>query len=216
MSAHDDRRALVADLDKEISQLVLSARVKADHRFVEQEDGRRRKQGGRDQDSLPHSLRERLPHGVTLIRHAHALKQVFGAVLPACRQQAAAADEDHVLPDRQHLVDLGRLGDERHMPAAGGTELDALPGDAAGVRAEQPGQAHQRRCLAGSVRAEEGEDLMRSNVKVEMIDRQRLAETLGEAGGGQAAGCRCNQPDRSLTHDPSAACRTAIAIAAIR
>ena len=57
--------------------------------------------------------------------------------------------------------------------------------DATLVRAVDTGDAFDKRGLAGTVVAKQGDDLARVNIKVDIVNRGQAAEVLADATGGQ-------------------------------
>src|SRR5207302_9446498 len=135
---------------------------------------------------LPHAFGEGFPERVALVGDAQTVDEPGGLLLPAVTEAAAAGDEDQVLPDREHVVDRGRLRDERHVPASGGAQDAPVPGDPAGVWPQQPGQAEQRGGLACSVGPEESQDLTTADAEGECVDGGDRTEALRQPFDSQA------------------------------
>ena len=89
------------------------------------------------------------------------------SVEPEPDEVAAAQDEvsvEHAL--LRHVAD----------PVAAFPRRASLHHDAAGARLEQPEQDPDQRCLAGAVRAEDGEELAALELEVEPVEERALAE----------------------------------------
>src|SRR5438128_2493488 len=94
------------------------------------------------------------------------------SVEPEPDEVAAAQDEvsvEHAL--LRHVAD----------PVAAFPRRASLHHDAARARLEQPEQDPDQRCLAGAVRAEDGEELAALELEVEPVEERALAEPEREA-----------------------------------
>src|SRR5205823_4714380 len=109
------------------------------------------------------------------------LEQALRTSGPGGVHLAAAGDEDQVLPDRQHLVDFGRLRDQRHLTGAPNPQRPSVPGDRPRIGSEEPRQAEQGGRLARPVRAQKGQDLARADGHRKLVDRGQLVEALDQA-----------------------------------
>src|SRR5204863_7384642 len=85
----------------------------------------------------------RFPQGVALLGEVESLEQLLGARRPRAPDATAARDEDHMLPDGEHVVNLGGLLDQRHGAGSLGTKRVALPGDPSGVGPKESSQAEE-------------------------------------------------------------------------
>jgi hypothetical protein len=95
---------------------------------------------------------------------------------------------------RRKQMPLGRnVGDPCTRDAMGGTvrQVFAVEHDSPLHRPEQPGHGAKERCLSGTVRADDGDGLARSDLDVDVLD-----DPLAEVTGGQSDGLKQRAPGR--------------------
>ena len=94
------------------------------------------------------------------------------------------ADHD-VVEDRERQTETRALEGARHaglIDRSSGRigHVSAVEDDAPGVRAIDAGDDVEKRGLAGTVRADQAENFVRSDGEVEPVERQHAAEVLGQ------------------------------------
>ena len=200
--AHHQRFGLiVGDIDRGDADLVLDAleldahllaqlQIEVGQRFVEQEQPRPRDDGAGKRRALLLAAGEL---GGKLVGHAGEADEAQHRVHPFVDLGAVGfADfqrighvlaHRHVRPDRialEHHADVALL--RRQEDALGlGCVDEPADADAAAVDAVQAGDAHQRRGLAATGGAEQGEELAARNAKRNIVHRPVVAEPFDQA-----------------------------------
>ena len=202
------RRAAVVDgADQRLLELLGLGRVQARRRLVEQQDGRRGRQGAAELDQPCRSERQpdrrqvrdpleaeqadQAVHAPGLVGrhrpHAAHREQVGD---DATARVAGAVREDEVVPHGQAGEQLGvleRAGEATHRahPREGVGDVVAVEPHGARRRAQQTGQDAEHRALAGAVRADETDDLPRRHRERDVVQRDQAAEAHRHAAALQ-------------------------------
>ena len=165
-----------------IPQHVAGLRVETGGRLVEQQQFGLVDQRPGDRDAPLHATGQRLDLAVGTVGELHELEQLVRAPLAfGARDVEVAAVQDHVVGDRQLLVELVHLRHHAHpgpdLLAVLGRVESEDPKRALGDRGHASDHPHRRR-LAGTVRAEEAERLAAPNLDVDPVDGHELTEAL--------------------------------------
>jgi hypothetical protein len=179
---------LLAQPDEQVAHRAPAARVERARRLVEQHEPRVADQRLGDAQPLLHALAHRCHPASALAREADPCEQRL-----ALRRPAVGAGE--ALMQLEHLLGTCPGGEAKQLgEVAGRCPRVAAAGRGAGdlrLATRGPHQAagdlDQRR-LAGAVGPEQSDELARSDLEVDGVERGRLAVALREGAGGEGRG----------------------------
>src|SRR5690606_19581085 len=153
---------------------------------------------GGEREALLPAARQRARELVLPIGQSESVERPVDIVAPR-RELVEPRDEVEVLPDREVLVEreaLRHVADLALDQVGLGPDIVAEHLAAAGIGAEQAADHPDRGRLAGTVRAEEADDLAALYAEVDMVDDHPTVEALGQA--------RHVDDRRAVHHLPSA------------
>ena len=184
MRRHDDGRAAVGDAPDQPVEHRQSVHVEPGLGLVQQQDRRAVQQRPRDGHALLHAVREPADPAVRPRARAKVVEHP-GDARPRVPQPVQPRVESEVLLGRQVVVEqrlVGHVADDRAHRRGVLEALEAADRDGAGVGPHEGGDNAQQRALARAVVAEHGERLAPRHAQVDVEERARGAERLGESG----------------------------------
>ena len=186
MGGDDDGEiALLAQRLHVLPQPPARLRIEADGRLVEEQHAGVMDERARDLEPSFHAGRERPHQAVAPLRELDQMQHLVDpALAPRRRHAIDEAVEIEVLVHGQAIVERGLL--EHHAEAAPrlqrmGDDVDAADPRGAAVGLEDGAEDVEQRGLAGAVRAEQREQLVRPHREADIVQRQRAAIALGHA-----------------------------------
>src|SRR5438445_148074 len=167
------------DLANAVEHEALERGRESRRRLVEEEQTRLHHQGHRHREHLSLAARERSgPGAPALGEHGEEVDDGPGPLV-RCSGSRPGADRE-VLRDaerREHVRLLGHVAEAARddAPGAGARDVGAAQRDAAGARANEPGQRLQQRRLPGAVRPDDGDQLTVVDAKRETMQDVAVA-----------------------------------------
>ena len=170
----EDGLALLVELAEDLPQRETALRIEAGGGLVEEQRGRTVHDRPRDHEALRHAARERGDRFRRPLAEAELLEQTRGLGPGRLRgHPEESAVEVEVLPHAERAVERVALGHHAdHLLRRGGVldHVDAAD-ERPAARGDDPGGQHARRGgLAGTVGAEQTEDLALVHLEVEIVD----------------------------------------------
>ena len=183
--AEEDGLAIGGQLANQRPEFDAGARIEVGGRLVENQQLRVVNDGAAECDALLEALRKSLDVSIPEVADAHELDDVLHGLLPCGAAQVVRAREEiEILGHRRIRVDTGVVGHEAGDPADLFRIVDhGIAADArvAALRRIQRRQNPHRRCLAGSVRSDEPEDLTSLDAERHVVYGTDAVEVPDEA-----------------------------------
>ncbi len=155
--------------------------VQAREGLVEDEQLGGADEGGRELDARLVAQTQLLDGGAAALGHAEPLGPLLDGALGVGLGDAVEAGEVPELLADLHLgVETALLGHVADGAAEGGVDGGSVPGARAGVGGQDSHDDAHRRGLAGSVRADEADDLAVVEVEGEVVEGREAPESLGQ------------------------------------